>query len=992
MLETNEFLNMMIMQNIIRSDFMVHGPAHAARTALFSMLLARFSSECFPQGPRLNADEMECLKGAALMHDSGRLADLCEDRPEWEKQSAKNLDLLVDENRKQHFIISSQMIEMMRSAIVKQDVKASVSQLFNGLEKMIMYVHDADAIEIQRLESFKKCGLVTGTNPFDASRLFLYRCLESQKNQAGLLAFTQLIEEFNLIIQTTSSPEFNSIDAYGKMCQYIEENKFRFPFTTTLFNNLPVMSKESPLNRLAGIIRQSKAIFEQSMFEPCCALTGIFIRLVPSTKESMNIELQKCSESCGNLNRSATLLIPGKTKLLKLNGYNSGLVIGNLKTNQIVCAARVDINSGFGSKRAITESYQQARSGLDGVRELYRLLSSPIEIGGGSTTRFDNNEVIINYNLAQNVIGFVVRTSEEMEIEILRMIRLNKELIDKYQKAPVPIYIFPCMHELVINDSVIIRLWRSVITKSMSQLVETGECLGQTALSNVYNGDDLILSYKEPLKGQILREIGIEYEKYRGFLTEKAVLALTSGGDIWNTPALLLNASESVLASYGKEIIAQMDEHLKKINGDDKRFDRYLDTLCRLQECGKLTTIFNSSQLEYIKELLDAKLKKAVNVPAYGEVSVNIKHPNFNKLVLCCIKLKLQSATVFGLQSWVEERRYMPALLNGNFEEVSKLIRDLGMSKAFVEKQFIPDVISVIETQRQKWGRHCDSQNVTNLITDVLSGIPSGTDKTQLNLCFARLMEGFYFDASTTMQNPRKYRELLGFLSQTFKEPLMERVLHSMIIKNIRCSIDDAVRQVSLLDKDEDGDDTPNHLKCIYSSIHSMLNLYKKYLPGKQFTAPQVEAIRRAFVPHMEEIRGKISESSVDGLYLLIRFHKKYAFLGETQKESEIPFENEIKARLSVLGRQGQLRNIPPDVKETFDWYLGRGRQSPPLSPMQISPRSSPSLPPTDFRSIAFQGLTPAAVTKVTPSSPMCVTASSRPPSSMEEEICPYYM
>lgn len=211
-----------------------HGVMHAVRTALWiPLLLSNLRLDPNPTEEILTAKEIQALMLTALLHDSGREGDSI-DKPEWEKKSADNCEIILSTCGFDEIII-----KRCKQAIIE---KESSKDLF------ALLLHDADTIEIGRIcKKFNNCYIKLPIKNFIYVEIF--NIINNQGDMQYNLSNDHQYDKSYLFTQNYSIPKKRQFE--------LSENPLIFAL-----NSIEMLSKTVHLSILesASFINNYKSI------------------------------------------------------------------------------------------------------------------------------------------------------------------------------------------------------------------------------------------------------------------------------------------------------------------------------------------------------------------------------------------------------------------------------------------------------------------------------------------------------------------------------------------------------------------------------------------------------------------------------------------------------------------------------------------------------------------------------------------------------------
>ncbi|MDR1255551.1 MAG: hypothetical protein LBJ94_01305 [Puniceicoccales bacterium] len=185
----------------------VHGVNHCTRVALVTEAVARVYRTLFKEFEDMSDDDIALAIAAATFHDSGRQG---EEVDIFDALSAQNAERELG-----NLGLSQEQAKRCASAIERKDSPAA------GKDPIAILLHEADCLEIQRLDSFRVGRVRFGTSFLDANqedsitkeRILTLRegVSEGQVNEA----LEKLAEQAKKLIENTD-------DDYGKLTGYDE--------------------------------------------------------------------------------------------------------------------------------------------------------------------------------------------------------------------------------------------------------------------------------------------------------------------------------------------------------------------------------------------------------------------------------------------------------------------------------------------------------------------------------------------------------------------------------------------------------------------------------------------------------------------------------------------------------------------------------------------------------------------------------------------------
>ena len=233
---------------------LIHGIQHVTRAAInvpiFANLYRRFGDV---KALSLTNEDIKLLQIAALFHDSAREGEGVD---LWDQESG----LFFYEYVTKTLGISSSKAKLFAEAIANKDadennyfelidlswVKRKGKSPKNIHQKLI---HDADCLEIIRARDH-----------FDASYLDFYKDI-AESNEEAFDIMAKLITEARSLIASQGDSrlrldhkikaQYENVDAYRKIMDFITENKECYPLIITLSNNNRLI-EEKPLARSEG--------------------------------------------------------------------------------------------------------------------------------------------------------------------------------------------------------------------------------------------------------------------------------------------------------------------------------------------------------------------------------------------------------------------------------------------------------------------------------------------------------------------------------------------------------------------------------------------------------------------------------------------------------------------------------------------------------------------------------------------------------------------
>jgi len=613
---------------------LIHGIQHVTRAAInvpiFANLYRRFGDV---KALSLTNEDIKLLQIAALFHDSAREGEGVD---LWDQESG----LFFYEYVTKTLGISSSKAKLFAEAIANKDadennyfelidlswVKRKGKSPKNIHQKLI---HDADCLEIIRARDH-----------FDASYLDFYKDI-AESNEEAFDIMAKLITEARSLIASQGDSrlrldhkikaQYENVDAYRKIMDFITENKERYPLIITLSNNNHLIEEKlhEPLSislskeASTSISEESltKAMYAGKLFARAVGSPAAYYREREKEDEyTARLEIRKMTrvkdvptrtkkpnrlEKFGNPNRSVTMLSHG------VGIYASqGFLILNPNIEEVSTASPVDFDTGRGKK----STFKIREYSREEKEEQLKVVHRKLKMGGTSRQYWHkypttHNEIIYRITKA-DAIYFTQDYTCHNELMYGNDLPCNPHthylqalfLQIEYEKATgkkLPIFEYSGVHNFIkaapiYTEDEIVAMWVEIVSKFIKENIESKgyyseslEALKIKAIDGYTGGNNLI-------KKQTALDLN-----YAPELQIKINIALKEA-----STKLLLEYEQKIIEGIkdGEQLIRLFARPLEKLNIDQR------SRIFRAVEVNLGTLIENGYQLWYLLSLPLEKL------------------------------------------------------------------------------------------------------------------------------------------------------------------------------------------------------------------------------------------------------------------------------------------------------------------------------------------------------------------------------------------------